>query len=264
MKNFAVIGQDGRQQAAGEYLKSRGYGVYRAEGVHLADYILLPMPLSADTVSQVQLLHAAAKGALAFGGKISPEARAVAQSAGVELLDYLDREELAQHNAIPTVEGAIEILLSQRKRTLWNTKALVVGYGRIARLLCQRLAAFGAHVTVAARKPGARAAAEAMGYAAQPLAVLREAAEDAEVLINTVPAPVITAFVLQKLPKGAFVLDLASVPGGVDQTAAKRLELDTVWALSLPAKCAPVTAGEFVARTVLEMIAERGTQEDED
>lgn len=262
-KSFAVIGHDGRQEAAAEYLRKAGYSVYKAESVHLTDYILLPMPLDADNIGLVQLLHAAKSGAVAFAGKISREAFSVAKNVGVEMIDYLTRDELSELNAIPTAEGAIEILMANRQKTLWNSAVTVIGFGRIAKLLCHRLSAFGARVTVAARSGKNLAEAQAMGYGAVKLSMLADAAGQADIIVNTVPALVLGEHQLSYIKKDAFVLDLASVPGGVDFAAAKRLGVRTRWALSLPAKTAPVTAGEFVAETVLLIIAERGDKTDE-
>ena len=46
-------------------------------------------------------------------------------------------------------------------------------------------------------------------------------------------------------------------PGGTDFAAAQRLGCKAIHALSLPAACAPDTAGEAVARTVLTILQER-------
>ena len=59
------------------------------------------------------------------------------------------------------------------------------------------------------------------------------------------------------LPGGALIIDLASLPGGTDFAAAQRLGCKAIHALSLPAACAPDTAGEAVARTVLTILQER-------
>ena len=50
-------------------------------------------------------------------------------------------------------------------------------------------------------------------------------------------------------------------PGGfvLYETAAK-LNRRVVWALGLPAKAAPMTAGEIIARTVTDILNERGTK----
>lgn len=257
-KVFAVIGDDARQQAAAEYLRGQGFRALGAEEVYKADYVLLPMPMSADRAGFARLLRAAKPGALAFGGKVSAQAKAAADAAHIGLEDYLQREELAQFNAIPTAEGCLTLILQNRRRTVWGSPMLVLGYGRCAQAVAQRLAALNAKVTAAARSAGQRALAMSHGLAAAPLAGLEQILPGFEVVVNTVPAPVLGKEQLQALRPGALVIDLASLPGGTDFEAAGALGIKAVHALSLPARCAPVTAGEFVARAVLAMLQERG------
>ena len=128
-KRFAVIGSDARQLAAGRALARAGYAVEGPEEIALADYILLPLPLDAARTPLAELLRAARPGALALGGMLSEEAKAIAAEAGVELVDYFAREELTIRNAIPTAEGCIGVLLAQRKRTLWGSAVLLLGFG---------------------------------------------------------------------------------------------------------------------------------------
>ena len=54
------------------------------------------------------------------------------------------------------------------------------------------------------------------------------------------------------------ILDLASKPGGVDLRAAGELGLTVIWALSLPGKVAPVTAGAAIKSTIYNMLQEAG------
>ena len=94
-KRFAVVGTDARQAAAGRVLERAGYAVGGAEQVALADYILLPLPLDAARTPLAELLRAAKPGAVALGGRLSVQAKTIAQEAGVELVDYFLRPELA-------------------------------------------------------------------------------------------------------------------------------------------------------------------------
>lgn len=254
---FAVVGTDARQAAAGRVLARAGYAVGGAEQVALADYILLPLPLDAARTPLAELLRAAKPGALALGGRLSAEAKAIAQEAGVELVDYFARPELAVYNAIPTAEGCIGILLERRSRTLWGAAVLVLGFGPVGRALAVRLAALGARVTVAARRPVQRAMAEELGLRAVPLTELAAEAAAFDTVVNTIPAPVLTAQVLAALPKKSLIVDLASKPGGTDFAAARRLGHMALHALSLPTVWAPETAGEALARTVQAILQER-------
>lgn len=253
-KRFAVIGSDARQLAAGRALARAGYAVEGPEEIALADYILLPLPLDAARTPLAELLRAARPGALALGGMLSEEAKVIAAEAGVELVDYFAREELAIRNAIPTAEGCIGVLLAQRKRTLWGSAVLLLGFGPVGQAVGIRLAVLGAHVTVAARRPAQRAQAESLGMQGAELARLAPAFDT---VVNTIPAQVLTAPVLARLRPGSLIVDLASRPGGTDFDAAARCGHKAIHALSLPAACAPETAGEIVARTVCEMLRER-------
>lgn len=48
------------------------------------------------------------------------------------------------------------------------------------------------------------------------------------------------------------------VSTGVDLTAAREFNLRVIWALSLPGKTAPVTAGEIIKNTVINILKETG------
>ena len=257
---FAVIGEDARQRAAADYLREKGFGVCGPEGLAQARWALLPMSLTADGAALEQLLAEVKPGTLAFGGRVSEAAKAAAAAACIELNDYLGREELARLNAIPTAEGCIGLILQNRRRTLWDSTVLVLGYGRCGQALAVRLAALGARVTGAARSPGQRALAMSQGLNAVPMEAADGLLETTDVAVNTVPAPVLGAARLKRLPKDALVIDLASLPGGTDFEAAKELGVRAIHALSLPARCAPVTAGQFVVRAVLAMLRERGEE----
>ena len=149
------------------------------------------------------------------------------------------------------------ILLRESTRTLWGANILLLGFGPVGQALGVRLAALGADVTVCARRPEQRALAESLGLRGAELARLGALAPAFDRVVNTIPAPVLTEPVLTALRPGSLIVDLASKPGGTDFAAAQRLGLRAIHALSLPAVCAPETAGEAVARTVLAILRER-------
>ena len=70
-------------------------------------------------------------------------------------------------------------------------------------------------------------------------------------IFNTVPAVILNEKCLNQIKNDALIIDLASKPGGVDFDTAGKLGLKVVWALSLPGKIAPVTSGEIIACTIL-------------
>ena len=161
-------------------------------------------------------------------------------------------------NAVPTAEGAIQIALEELPITLHGAKVLVVGYGRLGRALAPRLAALGAKVSVSARKWEDLAWIEAAGYAAEHTGELAGWLCGYDLVVNTVPARVLDEEALRDLKPGCLLIDLASKPGGVDFEAARALGVRAIWALSLPGKAAPVTAGQAVKSSVYHILNELG------
>ena len=77
-----------------------------------------------------------------------------------------------------------------------------------------------------------------------------------QLIFNTVPAPILGKEQLQLLSGDCLLIDLASGAGGIDHPAARSLGLRCLHALALPAKTAPVTAGNILCDTVIQMITD--------
>ena len=164
------------------------------------------------------------------------------------------REELLAANAVATAEGAIGVLLGEMERTLWRSRVLVTGWGHVARALAPRLAALGAGVCVCARSPGARAWIAAEGLEALGLPELQDALPGCGIVINTVPAPMLTAARVAGMKPDALILDLASAPGGTDFEAARAFGIRALTAPGLPGKWSPQTAAEAVRDAVYNIL----------
>ena len=279
---FALAGGDRRQLAAAEALRRDGHSALlccldRAapEGTELktalaaADCVLLPLPalngegglnapFALKKVSAGELLDGLRPGAILLGGRLTPRFRAMAEARRVDAADYYEREELKIANAALTAEGALRLAIEETEGSLLGSRCLVIGYGRIGRLLAGRLRALGAEVTASARRPEDLAWVRAEGLRAAETGRLEDCLAGQELVFNTVPAPVLGEERLRLLPPGAVCIDLASAPGGIDPEAARRLGLRSLWALSLPGETAPRAAGQAVKETVCRILEERG------
>ena len=99
----------------------------------------LNAPFSDNEIQLSDLLNIIKPKTTVFGGKISDYFKQAAKDCGFNIYDYFTREELSIANAIPTAEGAIEIALSETPFTLHKSRCLVIGYGRIGKILADRL-----------------------------------------------------------------------------------------------------------------------------
>ncbi len=291
-KLFAIIGGDTRQIALAARLARAGarvhcYGLPDTaldaqihsfatwqEAVKGATVLLLPLPASPDGVrinmplSQsdeapifAHVLRELDKETLVIGGKFTPSMRDLAQVHGKDVIDYCKEEQFQLQNAIPTAEGALAILMERIPRTVNGLPVAITGFGRVSKALARLLLAMGAEVTVGARRESALAEAAAMGCRTVKLcgdAAMITLTRDKAAVFNTVPHWIFTRAVLTQLPRDTLLVDLASAPGGVDAEVARALGRSVIWALSLPGKYAPITAGEIIADTVLEILEKEG------
>lgn len=238
-----------------------------AEAVSGADCAVLPLPalsargllnapLAAEPHCAGELFGAAAPGQVFCAGMVGDELRSLADRSGARLFDYNAREEFQAVNAVATAEGAIGTLLRGTERTLWGRQVLVIGRGRLGRALAPRLRALGAEVCVSSRTAGERAWTEADGCLSADTRALSGLMGGFDIVINTVPALVLTAARLAELPEGALVLDLASRPGGTDFEAARAFGLRAEAAPGLPGKWSPETAAEALRSAVYNILEE--------
>ena len=288
-KTFAVVGGDRRMAYLAEALaeKSPGSRVYTLfctpsgngtaacppSDMNLvlpqSNVIIFPLPLfnaagfvnapeSVQAIPFGDCLHAISPDALVFAGRIPRTTIEQAEKQGVALVDYMKREEFAVLNAVPTAEGAVGIALNERSRTLFGSNCLVIGNGRIGRCLVTRLLAFGAKVCVSIRKPEDYAWVKIAGATPVYSSDLDCALPGCDVIFNTVPSMVLGKAQLCRLARSCLIIDVASLPGGIDFDAANEHGLQAIHALSLPGKGAPATAGEIILDTIWNILIERG------
>lgn len=286
--NFWVLGGDLRQACLARLLAEDGHRVHTyalsgsvvtptenltladsLDGIGRADCVVLPLPvagaegmvntpLTRSALPLASLLDALSPPQILCGGRVDPVSAAMADARGLILRDYFAREELAVANAVPTAEGAIQLAMEHLPITIHGARVLVVGFGRVGRLTAQRFQALGAKVSVAARRYEQLAWAQAMGLGTEHLAHLAGWLCGYDLIVNTVPAQVLGRLELEDVKEDCLILDLASKPGGVDLRAAGELGLTVIWALSLPGKVAPVTAGAAIKSTIYNMLQEAG------
>jgi dipicolinate synthase subunit A len=217
---------------------------------------LLNMPFLEDSIPINTLIDLIPEDAIFIAGKIEKDAREKLEERNILYIDLLEREEMAVLNAIPAAEGAVEHIIRATPRTIHNSKILILGYGRIGKVLARILSGFGADVWVGARKYQDLSWIEVNGHKPVHTQDLERYVTDMNVIINTVPNRIVTADILNKIRNDCYLLDLASKPGGIDFEYAQKLNIKFDWALSLPGKVAPLTAAEIIKKTIDNVLQE--------
>lgn len=270
-KTYGVIGGDRRQAELARLLRQEGnpvltYGLDRfkvgeeasLDQAAAADIVILPLPLcrgdgvlncEEGAVPTLELFRRLRPRQRILAGQVRPAQQREAEGCGLHLEDYFLREELTVANAAATAEGAIQTAMEQLDRTLLGMDCLVLGFGRIGKLLCHRLHGLGARVTATARKPEDLAWIRAYGYQALETGGLDGHLSAFGAVFNTVPSLVLNGPLAAQLPEDCLCVDLASVRGIEPAERA-------VWARSLPGRLSPRTAAAAIRDAVHAILLE--------
>lgn len=262
MKKISLIGGDNRLRILKENLEKSGYtvdtlGLFENDFADIAssETVVLPVPTTKD-------------GKYVFApltNKKIPLSFVESQISNCQLIlccnfsfknsrcvDYNALDSYALLNAVPTAEGAIKLAIENTPFTLWKSKVLVIGFGRVGKILAQRLSALGCKVTVSARKPMDFAMIDALGYCFVDTTKLDDLTLDYDIIFNTVDFEVLKEKSLRETSCRCLI-DLSS-KGGFNLTLANECGITAVKAPGLPGIIATETAGKILSETILEII----------
>ena len=276
MENISIIGGDLRIVKLADMLNLDGYKVYTygleqakmsdeiekckslEEVTSKSNIIVSSIPLTSDEInvntpfskSKIKIVDIAkfVKGKTFIAGRIEDEL--YEQFKETKVIDLLKREELTVLNTISTAEGAIQIAMEESTKTLHGSKILVMGFGRVSKILSNMLKGIGADVYCETRTTVNCAWIKAYGYKPILLDELDNTLGNFDIIVNTIPHIILTKEKLKLLKRDSLIIDIASNPGGVDRNAAKEIGIKLIWALSLPGRVAPITSAEFIKETL--------------
>ncbi len=239
-----------------------------------ADAVILPLPTTRDGVNvsgtypsmalsdTVEYIDSYANGGAVIVAGMAPESfRTECERKSHPCRDMYDSESFAVKNAAITAEGALFSYIKARGGTAKGKKILIFGFGRVAEATADIFASLGAHVTIAARDEAALEKAMVSGYGAVSLYQRDDklrALGEADVIINTVPARVVSGYELAAIGEGAYIEELASAPYGIDAGEAGMYGLEVVRLPSLPASYAPRDAARIITDEILQIFDSLG------
>ncbi|MCQ2455705.1 MAG: hypothetical protein MJ090_06190 [Clostridia bacterium] len=255
MEKILFIGGDNRSKIAMENLKAEGYfvssfGLFNNDFEIISDFdvIVLPVPATKDgetvycPLSRRKIylceVEKKAKGKLIISCKYIFE--------NENCIDLMKSESFAYLNCVPTAEGAIAFAIQNTDFTVWKSKVLVIGNGRVAKVLISRLASFGCDLTVSARNDKDFSLLEAQNINFVHTSAVNRISENFDIIFNTVDADI---FDNSNLPRKPIIIDLSS-KGCLDFDIATEQKIKAYKLPSIPAKTAPLTAGNILAKTI--------------
>ena len=187
------------------------------------------------------------KGQKIVCGMVDEKINRISEEKNWMLFQPLKDETYLLENAKLTAEGAVFFAMQKTSIALQDARCLVIGYGRIGKELTHHLRSFGADVTVAARRPESRREA---GENSLLISGMQSVLGKMDLVLNTVPYPVLSEPGMSLIKNTAFLIDLASKPYGFDMEQAKRMGIHACLESGIPGKYCPESAARALFRYI--------------
>ncbi len=207
-------------------------------------------PYSRKKISYSKIVDYMSPKQILFGG-ILPQT-----SNKIQIFDYAKDESLLLYNAIPTAEGALQLLMENTPHVIHGSKIAILGFGRIGQKTADLLINMGAIVDIYARNPKTQTKAEVYGCHAKSITEIANTITSYHAVINTVPSLILTSDILSKANKNTVFMELASAPGGFDLSTIQNENLHYIPANGLPGKVAPQSTAKYIQKTILKRMEE--------
>lgn len=244
-RHIVIITTDERQEKLasllGGTIRQVSWEQYRQENEVDERIYVLPTPITKiDTNREIkeklkeELIKNNESASYVFGGAFDESWETFFEEQKIRSCDFMKLPEVVKGNAYITAEGTLAEVLRYADRSVREQKILVTGYGCCGSEIASVFARLGADVTVAARREEVREQIRFDGYKACSFGELEEIAKEADTVINTVPAMVLTEAVLSRMRSDALIVDIASRPGGTDFETAQKLGIRARLSLGLP------------------------------
>lgn len=158
-------------------------------------------------------------------------------------------------NAIITAEGTIKKLIEESPKSLFELKISITGYGRVSRALSRRLNPLCRELTVYNNYPSINFThAKIDNIKIRDLLKFKEEALKFNIIINTIPSLIINKNIIDTLKKDTLILDLSSMPGGVDFEYAKEKNIKTIHYLGVPSKVSKLSSSNAIFNFLKEFL----------
>ena len=284
-RKFLVLGGDYRnvqlaQMLAEDQNKVITYGLEKSEeinennqidkfeklesAIEKAEIIIAPTPFSTDKEKinaplskekiMISDLLKSNKNKTFIAGGINEKTKEELDKKYLNVIDVMKREELSILNTIATAEGTIKVAIENTDKILQGAKVLILGFGRVAKIVANKFSLLSTIVTCAARKTSDLAWIKAYGYEALNINDMLYDLNEFDIIINTVPQTIIKEKELKHMKSDVLLIDLASYPGGIDGNMATQMGIKFIWALALPGKIAPKSSAQFIKDTIYNVL----------
>jgi len=254
--------------------ESRGDFIKRfleKDGLNTFDFSIVPVPALRDNATVIYIFapskrlvladcNLIANNSIVFCTEFSSDVLAKFSEKNCTAIKLFDDELLAIANAKLTAHGTLDIL--KKNYTLFANSdicTLVLGAGRVGSATARLLNSNNYNIDIATNDLVEHIVVQeftnnVFNFARLDSFIVKQ---KYSCIINTVPSVVLDKKRLAKIKRAnsnCFIIDLASLPGGVDKLAAETLGLHALHALGVPTKHYPELAANIMLQSILKRV----------
>ena len=295
--SMTVLGKDLRQCYLAEYMHTMGHDVIcfgtmpfpvswqklpvaqdLTQALSQSRLILGPVPFSRDSlrlnacedIPFSSLLELLKPGQILVGGGIPDGVCHFCSQISVPVLDLMKDEAFVQKNAALTAEGLLSSLIGETPFSLQGCRMLLLGYGHCGQAIANVFEGtdfrgpkpgstlFGVSLTVCEKDAHKLSLARQNHLQALTPKELSAQALDYDLVVNTVPARILTDPQIERFPAHCVLFDIASAPFGFDPKAIRQKGLSLVQCPGIPSRIMPKAAGEAAGSIIIERMLSYG------
>lgn len=242
--NF-YIDNDKRNEIVAAKLQDN-YLVYSLDKLHTARAgdVIIFAPNKKFTAEELNTLPT---GVTLICGNIDDKLTKILKKRQILHENLLKNEEFAIKNANLTAEGALALTLTHSKKSIYNSKILLLGNGRIATALAVLLGKLGANFAMCSFNQ--YSFDHNYIYTSRNIFGndLPNQIADFDIIINTIPAKIIDSATLNSISPGVLFIETASTPC---LDSATNLHFNYLPAPALPQKFSADDAGLLLLKII--------------
>ena len=247
MKNpiFVIDTEDTRMFYTLRYIREKGYETHSNgsyDSNKPAIYCFSPSKRFCDGE-----LYNICDNSIVIAGALPSDQINILQSKNISYKNIIHDEIFAVENCRQTAEAALMLMIRATNCSIFDLNISILGYGRLGKAVTNLLDKLALNISVHTSDYLERASAH---ITTNSVYDLTSTIENADVIINTIPAKVLSQDKLRCAKKSCYILDLASY-SSVENADISALGLSYDNALGLPGKHSPKSAGKILTEAIL-------------
>lgn len=259
--DISILPGDLRQHYISYFLELNGVENKYIYSFENADVYIVPTPFTRDgiyvnsplkePVSILEFVEHLDDKSIVFSGGVCPEIIELLSAKSVKVFDYLKDSEMTLYNANLTANGLLHDIIEFTPFSLMNTKVLILGYGNCGKSIAAMLRPLVQTVNVYDHTERNMEKVIEDGLNEIYYNELEKALLQCNVVINTVPEPILTDLHLSSVNEITYFFEIASHPFGFQKELFHKYNLNLIYCPGLPGKYTPMCAGKRIATYII-------------